>query len=584
MFAPDTDSRLLTGAGAALAAIFALMLTAVPVRADVRLEGVKEPLKSNILAHMRLDDESCDQQLSRVKYQYGRSTEAIRAALRPFGYYDPEIEASFEAPEGECWRAVFQIDPGEPVLVTAVNIAVQGEDTDLPIFDRLIRDSGIAVGERLEHDAYEALKSRFLVAAHEYGFFEATLAESAIRVDRPNRSAEIALVLDAGARYRFGELLIADDILDERLLRRYVDFQEGAPFEQRRVRKLHNDLIRGDYFASVDVRAVPREEDKVADLILRLEEGRRIRYGVGVGFGTDTGLVLRGDLVHRRVNRSGHRLELDTELARVRQNATIDYRIPGKRPQNDWYSFYGGVNREDTDAIESISWKVGVRENRFHTLSWSSTPFIELVVERFLQDGDWSQKTSLVPGWGLNYVTANAPARPTRGLRLRAEVAGAAKQVLSDASFIRFYFNGKKILPLSERGRVLIRGEAGWMTTNDFDKVPPTWRFFAGGDRSVRGYDYRSLGPLDDEGKAIGGTRLLTGSIEGDWQFRERWSGAVFVDAGNVGDDDLLNNVPWSLGAGVRWYSPVGPIRLDLAFPQNGTSDFRVHISMGPDL
>jgi translocation and assembly module TamA len=363
-----------------------------------------------------------------------------------------------------------------------------------------------------------------------------------------------------------------------------VEFQEGAPFEQRRLRQLHNDLVRGDYFSGVDVRAQPHKEDKVADVLLTLEEGRRVRYGVGVGFGTDTGVVVRADLVQRRMNRHGHRLELDTELSKVRQNATIDYRMPGKRPQNDWYSLYGGLNREDSDAIESIAWKMGVRENRFHTLNWSSTPFAEFVVERFYQDGDWSQKTSLVPGWGVNFVTANAPARPTQGLRLRGEVAGAAKQVLSDASFIRVYLNGKTILPFSKRGRLLIRGEAGWMTTDDFDKVPPTWRFFAGGDRSVRGYDYQSLGPLDDEGKAIGGRNLLSGSIEGDWRILERWSAAVFADAGNVGEEDLLRNMPWSVGAGVRWYSPVGPIRLDLAFPQNGSSDFRVHISMGPDL
>ena len=560
------------------------LLLNLPALAGVRLEGVDATLQSNILAHMRLDDEGCDQQPARVRYLFSRAPQSIRAALRPFGYYEPEISASLDQPEGECWQAEFDIQLGEPVLVTATHIAVDSEGERLPIFDRLIEEAEITIGDRLQHDAYEALKSRFLVAAHEYGYFDARLSESAIEVDRSNRSARIALVLETGPRYRFGELRMSDHVLDERLLLRYVDFEEGSPFEQRRLRALHNDLIRGDYFSSVDVRALPRREERVADVILTLEEGRRIRYGVGVGFGTDTGLVVRGDFVHRRLNRHGHRLELDTELSKVRQNATIDYRIPGKRPQNDWYSFYGGVNREDTDAIESVSWKMGIRENRFHTLNWSSTPFAELVVERFLQDGEWSQKTSLVPGWGVNYVTANAPARPTRGLRLRGEVAGAAKQVLSDASFIRFYLNGKTILPLSERGRVLIRGEAGWMATDDFDKVPPTWRFFAGGDRSVRGYDYQSLGPLDDEGKAIGGRKLLTGSIEGDWRFLERWSGAVFIDAGNVGEDDLLKDVPWSLGAGVRWYSPVGPIRLDLAFPQNGTSDFRVHISMGPDL
>jgi translocation and assembly module TamA len=156
--------------------------------------------------------------------------------------------------------------------------------------------------------------------------------------------------------------------------------------------------------------------------------------------------------------------------------------------------------------------------------------------------------------------------------------------VLSDTSFVRLLLSGKTILPVSDRARLIVRGEAGWMESGNFDKVPPTWRFFAGGDRSVRGYDYQSLGPTDEDGKSIGGSRLLTGSVEMDWRIRERWSGALFLDAGNVGEDNLLSDLPWSLGFGARWYSPVGPIRVDLAFPQQGDNDFRLHISMGPDL
>lgn len=561
------------------------LFSGIQSQADVRLEGLDEPLRGNVLAHMRLDDEDCDQDRVRIEYRFSRAPNAIRAGLKPFGYYDPIIESELEQPEDGCWRATFRVDPGEPVLVSETRIAVTGPGEGLPVFSRLLEDVDIRVGDRLEHGAYETLKSRLLVAALEYGFFESELVDNAIRVDRGERTATVSLVLKTGPRYRFGTLTFSEHVLDERLLRRYIEFEEGAPFEQRRLRKLHNDLVRGEYFSAVDVRAVPRENgERIADVLVTLEEGRRMRYGVGVGFGTDTGLVVRGDFVHRRLNRDGHRLELDTELSQVRQNVTADYRIPGKQPQNEWYSFYGGVNREDTEAVERIAYKLGVRENRFHTPTWSSTPFIEFVVERFNQDGVWEQQKTLVPGWGLNYLTANAPARPTRGRRLRAEVAGAYEGALSDASFIRLHFTGKEILPLSERGRVILRGEAGWMETNDFDKVPPTWRFFAGGDRSVRGYDYQSLGPLDEEGKAIGGRALFSGSVEGDWRFRDRWSAALFVDAGNVGEEDLLKDLPWSVGAGIRWYSPVGPIRVDLAFPQTGTGTFRIHVSMGPDL
>ncbi|MGE0621045.1 MAG: autotransporter assembly complex family protein [Pseudomonadales bacterium] len=565
------------------ALLTALLLLSAHAAADVRLEGVKGELADNIRAHLRLDEEPCDQEPVRVRYRFEQSEQVIRRALKPFGYYEPGIEATLDFPANGCWRAEFRIDPGPPVMISDVDLEVLGEGVSLPVFQRLMEGTSIQPGTQLDHGRYEDLKDGLLVAAREYGFFDARLVENEIAVNVSARTADVRLIMDTGDRYRFGDLDVSGGGLDALLVKRYIDFQSGGPFEQRRLRKLQNDLVRSDYFTSVDVRTIP-QEDRTVDVVLLLEEGRRYRYGVGVGYGTDTGLIVRGDWVQRRVNSRGHRLELDTELSKVRQNLTGDYRIPGRRPQYDWYSFYGGINREDTDAIERIAWKTGIRENRFHTIHWNSTPFVEFVVERYLQDGEWLEQTSLVPGWGIQYLNANEPSRPTRGIRLKAEVAGAAEKVLSSASFVRLLFTGKSILPLGKRGRIITRGEAGWMETNDFDDVPPTWRFFAGGDRSVRGYDYQSLGPLDDEGKAIGGRMLLTASVEGDWRVRERWSAAVFADAGNVGEENLLDNLPWSIGAGVRWYSPVGPIRLDFAFPQEGGNDFRIHISMGPDL
>ena len=549
----------------------------------VTVSGIDGELRDNVLAYLNLENALCSADPARARYRFAGAESAIRSALRPFGYYDPRIEGTLEELAGDCWEARFEVDAGEPVLITELDLAVLGEGETFGPFQSVLAASTLFEGGQLRHDDYEALKSRLLITAREYGFFEASLEANELRVDPAAHSATVRLILDSGPRYRFGELFVDGEVLSRELLLRYVEFEEGAPFEQRDLRKLHNDLVRGDYFSTVDVRTVTRE-DGVADVVLHLEEGRRVRYGVGVGFGTDTGLIVSGDLVQRRVNRAGHRLEVDAEVSSARQNLTLDYRIPGRRPQNDWYSLYTGVNREDTDAIDSIAWKFGVRENRFHTINWRSTPFAELIVEEFIQDGETSRKFSLVPGWGINYITADAPSRPTRGLRLRLEVAGASREVLSDASFLRFAFNGKTILPFSERGRLLLRGDAGYLVTNDFDRVPPTWRFFAGGDRSVRGYDYQSLGPVDEDGKAIGGTRLLTGTIEGDWRFLDRWSGALFADAGNVGEEDLFDDLPWSLGFGLRWYSPVGPIRADLAFPQTGSTDVRLHISMGPDL
>ncbi|MCB1684259.1 MAG: outer membrane protein assembly factor [Pseudomonadales bacterium] len=555
--------------------------------ADVRIDGLKsendDAIRENVLAHLRVDDESCDADAARVRYRFGNAREEIREALQPFGYYSAEISAQLEFPEDACWLARFAITLGKPVRISATEIAVVGAGAGTEEFAALLDRHSLKPGTQLSHKAYESLKSQLLITAREYGYFDARLVKNRMAITPHLFQAQVELVLDTGPRYSFGELYIESDSLSPDLIRRYVDFRPQTPFEQRRLRKLHNDLVTGEYFQEVDIRTVNTAQQTV-DVHVKLTRGRRLRYGVGLGFGTDTGVMVRGDFVSRWVNARGHRLELDTRLSTPEQSATFDYRIPGKRPQRDWYSIYGGYHEKDTDAIRTTGWKLGVRDTRFHSSRWSSSRFLENVVDRYEQDGDWQEQQTLVPGYVLTYQVANATERPTQGLRLSAEVLGGSDALLSDVTFARFKVGGKVILPVTKRGRLLVRGETGWMETDNFDGVPPTWRFFAGGDSSVRGYDYQSLGPVDEEGKSLGGERLLTFSAEMDWQIWQGWSGALFADAGNVGKNDLLKDIPWSVGMGARWYSPLGPIRLDLAFPQSGDGSFRIHVSMGPDL
>ena len=133
--------------------------------------------------------------------------------------------------------------------------------------------------------------------------------------------------------------------------------------------------------------------------------------------------------------------------------------------------------------------------------------------------------------------------------------------------------------------RLLGRLQAGGIATNDFAAIPPSLRFFAGGDQSVRGYDYQSLSPRDSAGKRVGGRYLLVGSVEYQYPLAERWRLATFVDQGNA-FDHLNDPLQTGVGIGLRWVSPVGPLRLDLAHALDDEqgSNFRIHFSMGPEL
>jgi translocation and assembly module TamA len=565
-----------------------LMVVVVSLRmlsatADVVIEGVSSEVRANVLAHMRLDDESCDAASERVRFRFNRAEAQIHEALEPYGFYGAEVHGAIEFPDQGCWSATFEITTGAPVVITELELKVIGDGDQEPVFQTLLDRSALKLQAPLLHGDYETLKSELSFTARELGYFDARFVRRELRVQPDRLSAGVFLVMDTGARYRFGELTIESEVLDPQLVRRYVQFTSGNPYEQKAIRQLRSDLARGEYFSEIDV-TTQRNEDLSVDVNVKLSTVRRVRYGVGLGYGTDTGPVVSSDMVVRWLNRRGHRLELDAEASEVMQSFSADYRIPGKRPQRDWYSIYGGLSWRDSDAIESKTRKIGGRETRFHNSRWRSNRFVEYVQEDYRVDGVWEQTYTLVPGYTLTYLAANAADRPTLGVRLGAEVLGASEAVLSDSTFVRLRAFGKTILPISPRARLLLRGEAGVTATEDFSAVPPTWRFYAGGDNSVRGYAYQSLGEKDDSGRALGGERLLTGSAEVDWRLTDHWSVALFADAGDVGEDKLLEDLPWAVGGGIRWYSPLGPIRVDVAFPQEQKSGFRLHVSMGPDL
>ena len=191
----------------------------------------------------------------------------------------------------------------------------------------------------------------------------------------------------------------------------------------------------------------------------------------------------------------------------------------------------------------------------------------------------------LTPGVSLGTTRHDDRNRPTDGYRLHVEARGGHEAAGSDVSFLRLSGSAGWVRAVPWGGRLLARAELGAMAVDGFDALPPAQRFFAGGDSSVRGYGFASLGPVDASGTVVGGRMLAVGSIEYEHPFKDRWSGAVFADAGNAFDTGNRNEgLKVGVGLGIRWQSPIGAVRLDVARPLDGTQRFRMHLRIGPDL
>ena len=566
-----------------IAGLAAMLLCSVAA-ADVAIDGLDGVLEANALAMMRLDDQPCEAPARRVAAEFDAAQEEIQLALEAYGFYDSSVEADLEFSQ-DCWRAEFSVSPGERVLLRDVQVELRGDASSDQAFDALVAQSAIVSTQPLLHGDYDALKQALRALAIERGYRNAEFTQSAIDVYPNELSADVVVVFDSGQRYRFGEFEIDEGVLDLDLLESYIEVSPGEYYDSRALADARLELINSGYFDAVSIE--PGMPDTTALEIpvgVRLTPAARAQVSYGFGLSTDTGPRFRFGRSIRRLNSAGHQLNVNGIFSPVVIEASANYRLPYGDPRSEWISFDVGGIREDTDTATSRSLQLGARRVVTQTPIWSRTDLLALIVEDFDIGSQSGRSRLLTPGVEWIRLDADDAIRPNRGSRLSFDLRGASDALGSNTRFIQLTAAGKWIWPLLQSSRLLLRAEVGRVWFDEFTDLPPSVRYFAGGDHSVRGYDFETLGALNDLGEVIGGSRLFTASVEFEKQVKPAWSIAFFSDVGNAFIDSRadLNS---SAGVGARWRSPLGPVRIDLAKPHDGPDrDIRLHITLGPDL
>jgi len=561
-----------------------LLLLFNPARAEIVVSGVDGELLANVLAFVDLDDLDCAAERVRIESARLDAPAQAAEALNAFGYYQPRIRISIDYAD-DCWQAVIDIDTGEPVRLREVAIAIVGAPDDAPEFGAIVDGAGLVPGETLNHSSYERLKRQLQDLARGRGYAEARFEQSRIDVYPAELTADISLRFELGPRYGIGEISIVQDVLDDDFVNAFHDLVTGEPYDSRRLTAAFLDLTDSGYFEAVDVRTLPPDPATLTiPLRIELTPSPRRVISYGVGFSTDTGPRFRFGRSIRRFNQRGHQMSLDSQLSPVVSELTATYRMPIADPRFDWLNFSLGAKREDTETSLARSIEAGIRRVIDRPGGWSRTQFVSFIVEDFEVGTQTGRPQLLIPGVDWRRIRGDDALRPDRGSRLDFEVRGADESLLSDTGFVQATAAAKWIRSTSQRGRVLLRGRFGVMADDQFDHLPPSIRFFAGGDNSIRGFDFESLGPVDAEGAVIGGSRLFEASVEYEHRLKDRWSVAAFTDSGNAFDSAGLD-MRTGAGIGARWRSPLGPVRIDVAWPVSDVEHGpRLHISLGPDL
>lgn len=519
--------------------------------------------------------------------QYGLIRRQIIAnstgALQAMGYYDSQLNLSTDE-NSNCVSFTLDVNTGPPVILTHLKVEITGDAAQDPAFSTLLEKTQLAIGQRLQHDRYSNLKKSLQQHLISRGYVQGELTVHTLEVDTKQHRASITLHVDSGPRYHFGEISLAGSVLERSRVNAYVSFQEGEPYDSGRMLQTQQAFWGAGYFSAVQVqKGKPNDTTRRIPVSITLTDNNRWSLLTGIGVSTDTGPRVRLGVENRRVNEAGHRFRAETELSKVQQGAGASYQIPLKDPLHERLDLHTSFINENTDSNENERWSTGadyIVELENH---WVATTSLEFLRETYQIADQVDQAELLIPGFQLSRVKADDPVYPTFGWRLSTAMRFATQSLSSTADFFQFTSGAKILFPLLG-GRVLMRTDLGYTEVTDVTELPASIRFFAGGDSSVRGFAYDSLGPEDSNGEVIGGRNQATGSLEYDHSLTEKWHLAVFTDAGNAFNEFDEFEARHSAGLGIRWRSPLGPIRLDMARAVDEHRDWRVHLSMGPDL
>ena len=554
--------------------------------ADVLISGVDAKIRDNILTYLRLNNEPCDAPGWRVQRLFADADTQTRQALEVFGYYNAGIEKTLEMGD-TCWLANFIIMPGQPVVLRNVSLIIDTGGVQDSELENVLQQCALNPGDVLQHATYEACRRRITRTAADRGYFAARFTERRIDVYPDEYAADISLHFITGPRYVFGAITFDQDVLDPDIIQRFVIITPGEPYDTEGVRRMQRYLFTSAYFDQVLLSRNTREEPYFdVPINIELTPGKKYQYSAGIGFATDVGPKLRFGVLNRRFNSKGHQAEFETNISRVISDVGITYRIPLDQPK-DWFTIDTGFKYEDNDSFESKLFTMGVQRVQERDNGWMRTLFLNLRREDYsTSELDTDRSKLLTPGISYAFVEEDFPPRPLEGHRSSVTTRGAVEGLISDTNFLQLYGNTKWVFSLWPGGRLLPRAEAGFTAIDELDSLPATVRFFTGGDTSVRGYAYNSLGPTDPFGNVVGGENLLVGSIELDQQVAQDWAVAAFIDSGNAYDDLKEFDPATSVGGGIRWISPLGPIRFDVAIPldKDAPDNYRIHITLGPDL
>ena len=624
---------------------FAVLLSlALPAIADVEyvVIGLDETLTANVMSHVDTVQFGPRARLRPHDHEkvIDKAITDARAALRPYGYYAPDISARILQKEDRSAIVELTIGPGPPIRVASVDVSVVGPGATDRLISAWLRAWPLGEGAILDQSVWGYRKQNAIETANSRGYLAAKFTEHELALDLEQNTAALVLTLDTGPRYVMGDVEYSGHRLKTGILEYIPRFENGDPYTARLVSRLRTDLWKTGYFDDVTVLEIDRPDldPPAVDFDVRVATHTKNHYSGAIGWGDDTGIRLQANYSRHPMSSHGDRLDLGIGYQELDDQLTLRtrYRKPWLGRSRQWWDVEFTLrienqdlevkrDEEDENFIQLANGDLDERHIRFGRLKLRNlkggeaqrftTPFVQFLnsdqrfdlVDLTPDDPTTRVEDPMLEGRlrtientfsiGMDYEVVDVQGRSfeTFGRRDRAWIFHSDRAFGSTVEFTQLYAGTRRSYLLGDRLKFHVRGEIGYTDAIvdefvldvggqplnlSFTRLPNFYRFKAGGSMSVRGYGFEQLSNND-----IGSNNIITASAEVEYRFLDSWSGAAFADIGNAFNDWDDPDLKRGIGIGIRWYSFAGEIRVDVA----QAIDFegkplRYHLTIGTPL
>ncbi|MSP53070.1 MAG: hypothetical protein EXR81_02310 [Gammaproteobacteria bacterium] len=513
-----------------------------------------------------------------VKDFFNESDTLIRSALQPYGYFYPTIHSRIEQDKSK-WTFYYQINPGRSVQISSLDVQVIGAGKNTKPFNTLLADFPLKMGQRFTVANYTAAKQKLFFVADNNGYLDAQLKIHKVNVDPKKNTATIRLIFQTGERYYYGTIEFSPTPLSDSFLRRYLPFHTGELMSSTKNLQLQQNLAASGFFQEATVQPkMNQAKNHVVPIYVSLKPVKKMRHIFGLGWGTDTGFRGQIGWQWRLINKYGHSLEADYSLSQIGNAVGLTYYIRGGDPIHEQYTINANKVYYATAAGSSRFQNYGSSFISTYT-EWQTTINLSYQAETDIIPNQGTLNTNLIiPSITWSRLVTDNILQPTYGSHITLNIRGADEKVLSTTSFAQIHLGMRFINSLSYRNRLFSRMDLGATSISNFNTLPLSLTFTAGGAQSVRGYGYQSLGP---------GPYLFNATLEYQFRVYDEWFATAFHDAGNAFAELNAPQLKQSTGLGVLWQSPIGSMELSVSDPMYNPphtrfwSNVSVDFSMG---